>query len=102
VCREALRDCHLRGIVDVQRLSRKLSAKKVTLQELCQLYMASNQLPALADALNSHKGAPRSPCLAAGVPPKHLQRCMTVISMRRIQARHAHFMKGTDMRPWCR
>jgi MutS domain III/MutS domain II len=57
LCREAVRDSHLRGIADVQRLARKLTARKISLQELCQLYMASNQLPALVDALGSHEGA---------------------------------------------
>jgi DNA mismatch repair ATPase MutS len=57
VCREAVRDSHLRGVADVQRLARKLAARKVSLQELCQLYMASNQLPALIDALGCHQGA---------------------------------------------
>lgn len=69
MCREAVRDCHLRGIADVQRLSRKLSAKKVTLQELCQLYMASNQLPALVDVLDSHEGVARSGRLSTATRP---------------------------------
>eukprot|EP00892_Ulva_mutabilis_P008452 jgi/Ulvmu1/597/UM001_0605.1 len=56
VMREAVRDSHLRGITDVQRLSRKLASHKITLQELCQLYMASMQLPALVDALTNHSG----------------------------------------------
>jgi DNA mismatch repair ATPase MutS len=57
-CRESVRDVHLRGLVDVQRLSHKLAAKKISLQELCQLYMASCQLPAIVDALSTHTGAP--------------------------------------------
>ena len=32
---------------DIQRLARKLAARKITLQELCQLYMASVQLEQL-------------------------------------------------------
>ena len=56
--REAVRGSHLRGVCDVQRLARKLAASKIDLKELCQLYMASNQLPALADALRGHDGAP--------------------------------------------
>lgn len=63
-----MRDSHLRGMADIQRLSRKLASHKISLQELCQLYMASMQLPALVDALTEHQGAvaitavPRSPC----------------------------------------
>lgn len=53
-----MRDAHLRGVADVSRLARKLAGKKISLQELCQLYMASNQLPALADALSAHTGTP--------------------------------------------
>lgn len=56
--REAVRDSHLRGITDIQRLGRKLASHKITLQELCQLYMASMQLPALVDALTNHQGTP--------------------------------------------
>lgn len=54
--RESVRDSHLRGMTDIQRLSRKLASHKITLQELCQLYMASMQLPALVDALTEHQG----------------------------------------------
>lgn len=56
--REAVRDSHLRGMTDIQRLSRKLASHKISLQELCQLYMASMQLPALVDALTEHQGVP--------------------------------------------
>jgi DNA mismatch repair protein MSH2 len=52
-----VRDCHLRGLADIQRLARKLAARKITLQELCQLYLASNKLPDIAAALSGHEGA---------------------------------------------
>lgn len=53
-----MRDSHLRGIPDIQRLSRKLAARKVTLQELCQMYMASVQLTQLVATLAGYEGPP--------------------------------------------
>ncbi|GMH34046.1 hypothetical protein BSKO_01880 [Bryopsis sp. KO-2023] len=44
--REQIRDC-LRGYPDVERLTRKLSRKKCSLADLCQLYRASSKLPLL-------------------------------------------------------
>ena len=82
--REAVRDSHLRGITDVQRLSRKLAAHKITLQELCQLYMASMQLPALVDALTSHQGT-MSPLLWLSARPGEL--CSRQICTRCLRGR---------------
>jgi hypothetical protein len=107
VHREAVRDHHLRGIPDIQRLSRKLAARKITLQELCQLYMASNQLPALADALSGHEGVRPLSCvrircgfqilnpvrgmqhrhLFRRAPPKACQACCTGRSGRQLRKR---------------
>lgn len=42
---------------DIQRLSRKLASRKITLQELCQLYMASVQLQELVGTLSGYEGA---------------------------------------------
>ncbi|KAG1666042.1 hypothetical protein FOA52_006916 [Chlamydomonas sp. UWO 241] len=54
--RERLRDTHLRGMPDVERLSRRLEAQKLGLPELCQLYRASAVLPLIEDALRQHTG----------------------------------------------
>lgn len=45
------------GMPDVERLARKLEAKRISLAELCQLYRASSALPRLEDALRCHEGA---------------------------------------------
>lgn len=60
VCREDVRDSHLRGMPDIQRLSRKLASRKITLQELCQLYMASVQLDQLVSTFSGYEGLYRS------------------------------------------
>ena len=52
---------------DIQRLARKLAARKITLQELCQLYMASVQLEQLVSTLSGYEGAP----LRAALRPPH-------------------------------
>jgi DNA mismatch repair ATPase MutS len=65
--REDVRDSHLRGMPDIQRLSRKLAARKISLQELCQLYMASVQLEQLVSTLSGYEGVCR-PCYHATFP----------------------------------
>ena len=99
LCREPLRDGHLRGVADVQRLARKLSARRISLQELCQLYMASSQLPALIDALTSHEGATHRffadlPCCthqraAAVVCPASMQRSQGQLALIEQSLQHA-------------
>ena len=42
---------------DIERLTRKLEARRVSLAELCQLYRASSALPRVEDALRCHEGA---------------------------------------------
>jgi DNA mismatch repair ATPase MutS len=64
VCREDVRDSHLRGVPDIQRLTRKLAHRKISLQELCQLYMASVQLEQLVGILSGYEGA--LPAVAEG------------------------------------
>jgi DNA mismatch repair protein MSH2 len=54
--RERLRDTHLRGMPDIEKLTRKLEAKKLGLQDLCLLYRASAILPLIAEAIRSHQG----------------------------------------------
>jgi len=54
--RERLRDQHLRGLPDVDRLVRKLEARRVSLADLCQLYRASAKLPLIEDAFRCHQG----------------------------------------------
>jgi len=41
---------------DIERLTRKLEARRISLAELCQLYRASSALPRLEDALRCHEG----------------------------------------------
>lgn len=53
---------------DIQRLARKLAAHKITLQELCQLYMASVQLEQLVSTLSSYEGAPQRAALRTARP----------------------------------
>ncbi|KAI8470492.1 MAG: DNA mismatch repair protein [Monoraphidium minutum] len=53
--RDAVRDA-LRGMPDIERLARKLEARRISLSELCQLYRASSALPRLEDALRCHEG----------------------------------------------
>lgn len=53
--REAVRDA-LRGMPDIERLSRKLEARRASLADLCQLYRASSVLPRLEEALRCHEG----------------------------------------------
>jgi DNA mismatch repair protein MSH2 len=56
---------------DIERLTRKLEAGRISLSELCQLYRASSALPRLEDALRCHEG-PAAALLAercaAGAP----------------------------------
>ncbi|KAL6763329.1 DNA mismatch repair protein [Haematococcus lacustris] len=55
--RERLRDSHLRGLPDVERLVRKLDGRKsCTLADLCGLYRASARLPLIEQALRDHAG----------------------------------------------
>lgn len=42
---------------DVERLTRKLERKKVSLADLCQLYRASSKIPHICNALAAHEGA---------------------------------------------
>jgi DNA mismatch repair protein MSH2 len=45
------------GLPDVERLARKLDAKRnVTLADLCSLYRASARLPLIEEALRGHTG----------------------------------------------
>ncbi|KAF8073199.1 MUS1 [Scenedesmus sp. PABB004] len=53
--REALRDA-MRGLPDIERLTRKLEARRASLADLCQLYRASSVLPRLEEALRCHEG----------------------------------------------
>lgn len=54
--RSDLLSLHLRGLPDVDRLSRKLDRRSATLQDLCQLYRASSRLPLIESAIRSHLG----------------------------------------------
>lgn len=54
--RERLRDTHLRGMPDIEKLTRRLEAKKMGLQDLCLMYRASATLPLIAEAICSHQG----------------------------------------------
>eukprot|EP00891_Asterochloris_glomerata_P003123 jgi/Astpho2/3123/fgenesh1_pm.00051_%23_46_t len=54
--RERLRDQHMRGMPDVERLTRKLERRRCSLADLCQLYRASSKLPAIVDVLQAHEG----------------------------------------------
>lgn len=56
VLRASIRDSALRGLPDVERLTRKLERKRATLVDLCQLYRASARLPVLESALREHEG----------------------------------------------
>ncbi|KAK9842053.1 hypothetical protein WJX81_006373 [Elliptochloris bilobata] len=60
--RERLRDLHLRGLPDVERLTRKLERRRASLADLCQLYRASSRLPLIEAALRDHAG-PHAPLL---------------------------------------
>ena len=44
------------GYPDVERLARKLEAKRASLADLCQLYRASAKLALIEDALRCHEG----------------------------------------------
>ena len=41
---------------DVERLTRKLERRKVSLSDMCQLYRASSKLPHICAALAAHEG----------------------------------------------
>jgi hypothetical protein len=43
------------GMPDIERLTRKLEARRTSLADLCQLYRASSVLPRLEDALRCHE-----------------------------------------------
>lgn len=45
----------LPGMPDIERLSRKLEARRASLADLCQLYRASSVLPRLEEALRCHE-----------------------------------------------
>ncbi|GLC60185.1 hypothetical protein PLESTB_001582900 [Pleodorina starrii] len=55
--RQRLRDQQFRGLPDVERLTRKLQSRRISLQELHQLYRASARLPLIEEALRCHEGA---------------------------------------------
>ncbi|GLI63268.1 hypothetical protein VaNZ11_006172 [Volvox africanus] len=79
--RQRLRDQQFRGLPDVERLTRKLQSRRISLQELHQLYRASARLPIIEEALRSHEG-PHAASLVARYAdplaeyhdPEHLQR----------------------------
>ena len=50
--RESLRGTHLRALPDIERITRKLERRTVTLVDLCKLYQASTVLPYIVDTLN--------------------------------------------------
>lgn len=54
--RSDLNTLHLRGMPDVERLTRKLEKQTATLQDLCQLYRVSSRLPLIESVLKSHEG----------------------------------------------
>ncbi|KAG2428869.1 hypothetical protein HYH02_014280 [Chlamydomonas schloesseri] len=54
--RQRLRDQHFRGLPDVERLARKLAARRTSLAELHALYRASAKLPLIEEALRCHEG----------------------------------------------
>lgn len=54
--RADLAGLHLRGLPDIERLTRKLERRAATLQDLCQLYRASSRLPLIEAALRAHTG----------------------------------------------
>ena len=47
----------------MERLTRKLERRRVSLADLCQLYRASSRLPLIEAALREHTG-PHAPLLA--------------------------------------
>ncbi|KAL6769998.1 hypothetical protein ACKKBG_A33190 [Auxenochlorella protothecoides x Auxenochlorella symbiontica] len=54
--RQALQQMHLRGLPDLEMLSRKLERGKASLSDLCQLYRASSRLPLIEAVLRAHSG----------------------------------------------
>ncbi|EFJ43623.1 hypothetical protein VOLCADRAFT_96164 [Volvox carteri f. nagariensis] len=54
--RQRLRDQQFRGLPDVERLTRKLQSRRISLQELHQLYRASARLPLIEEAIRCHEG----------------------------------------------
>eukprot|EP00803_Ostreobium_quekettii_P007490 evm.model.scf_227.6 EVM.evm.TU.scf_227.6 scf_227:67170-78839(-) len=52
--RQRMRSDYLRGMPDVERLTRKLDRKRVTLADLCHLYRASSKLPLIEAVLRRH------------------------------------------------
>jgi DNA mismatch repair protein MSH2 len=51
--RSDINGLHLRGMPDIDRLTRKLDRQTATLQDLCQLYRVSSRLPFIENVLNS-------------------------------------------------
>ncbi|KAG2424130.1 hypothetical protein HXX76_014804 [Chlamydomonas incerta] len=79
--RQRLRDQHFRGLPDVERLARKLAARRISLAELHALYRASSKLPLVEEALRCHEGPHAAALvdkyaepLAAAHDGEHLQR----------------------------
>ena len=54
--RADLQQLHLRGLPDIERLTRKLEKEKTTLSDLCQLYRASSRLTLIEEALRKYQG----------------------------------------------
>ena len=54
--RQRVRDTNLRGMCDVDRLCRKLTTNKASLQDLVTLYQFACRLPDLAESLAGHSG----------------------------------------------
>ncbi|GFR44787.1 hypothetical protein Agub_g6119, partial [Astrephomene gubernaculifera] len=54
--RGRLRDQQFRGLPDVERLTRKLQSRRISLAELHQLYRASARLPLVEEAVRCHEG----------------------------------------------
>lgn len=54
--RSDLNGLHLRGMPDIERLTRKLERQTATLQDLCQLYRVSSRIPHIEAILRGHVG----------------------------------------------
>ena len=55
--RSDLNGLHLRGMPDVERLTRKLEKRNATLQDLCQLYRVSSRLPLIESVIKAYEGS---------------------------------------------
>ncbi|KAI8110889.1 hypothetical protein M9434_004463 [Picochlorum sp. BPE23] len=51
--RSDINGLHLRGVPDIERLTRRLERRNATLQDLCQLYRVSSRLPLIEQVLSS-------------------------------------------------